>query len=253
MENTDPLFLSKWQFRKLVRFRAQLSRKWDDRSSMPDRPMDASSSLHLSVVQQVKSLGSPAGHLHNWRSHADALTKDFGTQTLASEDVEAASHEQDAAEPEHSSCVAGWVDELDLLPATPMQRQTRALDPAVDLCHAPAHLAVEVNAVATQTGGDAPGADASSIALDLEAAATQTGHDGFVFDYGAAVKATVAIAVCGCSASMTGGSSELALLVVPAGEVGLVEQVFDEKKMVKVDFPGIGTAFLTYWRASCST
>ena len=80
---------------------------------------------------------------------------------------------------------------------------------------------------------------------ELVTTMAQTSPKARVLDDGDAIKAVVAVSQCGCPARPA-EEARHQLAVIPVGEVGIVEMAYFEKAMVKVDFPDIGTTFLTF-------
>ena len=106
------------------------------------------------------------------------------------------------------------------------------------------------------------GSDHSSLANKTDSsstdAAAQTGTDYGGLGYGDAAVVTREVAVCGCRHSLLDNTSftvlraQHDLLQLCVGEVGLVKEVYAEKAMIKVMFPEVGTAFISWLEAdSC--
>ena len=100
-------------------------------------------------------------------------------------------------------------------------------------------VALSVESAAVQTEGIRQTA--------LSARQTDSVYQAHGLEYGDAIIAAQTLQVCGlpyAQAHDYGARHEL--LVVPAGEGGIVKNKYPHKLTLKVDFPGIGVGFVSY-------
>ena len=108
-----------------------------------------------------------------------------------------------------------------------------------------------------KTAESSPSRAGTAMQISTMHSATQTSIDVSKLAYGDAAKVTQAVPVCGCQHSSLRDTYFVVprarhdLLQLHVGDVGLVKDVCPDNVMIKIMFPDLGTAFITWLEADC--